>query len=293
MSRSRYGRNESSESEGYEVVSCYADEMYDPEDSPPSASRHCESLDDARELAEKIIDQSLLECYEPGMTASDLRGRYSCYGRLVSILGPDTDKANIQLREFTLQRAKAIAGEKRDLGHEDRTQPNGSEILTEPALDPLWIIVSREEVHALDISTPMSVLTNLLRSPENARAYKERVDIAFHGYDSDSRELHEIEEVRTYVQKLDAEFPYWLFFLSKQMLGLQCIVFCHLLPSLTAEGKAKQHPRQLEQLLQKRWLPAMAQIAQYAGLSEKDVDDLMERFFLYLKNGRLPMPYQE
>lgn len=162
-----------------------------------------------------------------------------------------------------------------------------------PIGDPLCIVVSRDEVRRRDISPALGTLTSLLSTPEKARAYKERVDIAFDGYNDDSRELDEIEEVRDFVHKLDAAFPFWLFFLSKHMLGLQCIVFCHLLPFLTDEGKAEHHPRQLEELLLKRWFPAMNQVAEYVGLTEKEIEEMTERVLLYIKIGRLRLPYQD
>lgn len=163
----------------------------------------------------------------------------------------------------------------------------------EPIGDPLCVVVSREEVRSQDISLALSTLKALLRTPETARAYRERVDIAFDGYNDDTRELDEIEEVRDFVHKLDAEFPFWLFFLSKHMLGLQCVVFCHLLPFLTDEAKAEHHPRQLEQLLLNRWFPAINHVAEYAGLSEKGIEEMTERFFTYMKTGRSRVPDEE
>ncbi len=153
--------------------------------------------------------------------------------------------------------------------------------------DPLCIVVSRDEVQRQDTSSALSTLKALLKTPEIARAYRERVDIAFDGYNEDPRELDEIEEVRDFVQRLDADFPFWLFFLSKQMLGLQCIVFCHLLPFLTDEGKAEHHPRQLNELLTKRWFPAMNHVAEYAKLTEKEIEGLTDRFIEYINIGRL------
>jgi hypothetical protein len=157
----------------------------------------------------------------------------------------------------------------------------------QPVSDVLCVVVSRDDICRQDVSSPLSTLQHLLRTPEIARAYKERVDIAFDGYNDDPRELHEIEEVRNFVQKLDEEFPFWLFFLSKHMLGLQCIVFCHLLPFLTDEAQAEHHPRQLQELLLTRWFPAMNHVAEYAELSEKDIEEMTERFAMYIKFGKL------
>ena len=143
----------------------------------------------------------------------------------------------------------------------------------------------------MDITPALGTLELLLRSPESARAYMERVDIAFAGYDENTRALDEIPMVRDYVRKLDEQFPFWLFFLSKHMLGLQCIIFCHLLPFLTAKGKAEHHPKQLQNLLLKRWFPAMNQVAEFAGLSEEEVDALTDRVLMYVKLGSLKLPY--
>lgn len=163
----------------------------------------------------------------------------------------------------------------------------------QPIADPLCIVISRDEILKQDISSVLSTLKSLMRSPEHARAYKERVDIAFDGYNDDPRELDEIDEVRNYVHRLDTEFPFWLYFLSKHMLGLRCIVSCHLLPSLTDKGKAEYHPRQLEKLLLDRWLPAMNYVAEYTGTTEKEIQEMTERFLTYIQTGPLLEPYQD
>lgn len=156
--------------------------------------------------------------------------------------------------------------------------------------DLLCIVVSRDEIMRQDTAPALSTLKKLLASPETARTYKERVDIAIDGYNDDTRELDEIPEVRQFVQHLDSQFPFWLFFLSKHSLGLQCIVFCHLLPCLTESAKAIHHPRQLEDLLIKRWFPALNQIADYAGISEAELESISDRFLMYIKIGTLRIP---
>jgi hypothetical protein len=153
--------------------------------------------------------------------------------------------------------------------------------------DPLCVVVPRDEIRRQDIKPTLSTLKKLLKSPEVARAYRERVDIAFDGYKDDLCEFGEIKEVRDYVRKLDAKFPFWLFFLSKRLRGLQCIISCHLLPFLTDEGKAEHHSRQLEQLLSKRWFPAMNIVAEFAELTEKEIADMTGGFLWYVKTGRL------
>jgi hypothetical protein len=157
----------------------------------------------------------------------------------------------------------------------------------EKTSDPLRVVVPRDEISRQDIKPALSTLKKLLESPEVARAHRERVDIVFAGYNGDQREIEEIKEVRDYVRKLDAHFPFWLFFLAKGMVGLKCIISCHLLPFLTDQGKAEHHPRQLEKLLNKRWFPAMKIVAGFAEMTEREIEEMTEGFLWYLKTGRL------
>jgi hypothetical protein len=167
-----------------------------------------------------------------------------------------------------------------------RTELNDIMALVEPLADSLCIVVSRQEVEAGDIQPALSTLKQLIVSPETARAYKEKVDIAFDGYDDYLAELFEIPKVRDYVHALDGQFPFWLFFLSKRHLGLQCLALCFLLPYLTDKAKAETHPKQFEELLIKRWFPAMNAIAEYAGLKEDEVEALTVRAMKYFTEGR-------
>lgn len=153
--------------------------------------------------------------------------------------------------------------------------------------EPLAIVISREEVEAQNIAPALSLLNTLIASPEKAKSYQEKVDVAFHGYDDDQRELFEIPEVRHFVYKLDEAFPFWLFFLSKHFLGLQCLLLCFLPPFLTDEAKAKIFPEKVEAILLNRWMPAMNQVSEYAGLSEQEIEQLTERAIDYIQHGRL------
>ena len=153
-------------------------------------------------------------------------------------------------------------------------------------VQPFVIVVSKEEVLARDIQPALALLKRLLESPEIARKYKENVDIAFHGYDDTTWELFEIEPVREYVNLLDNEFPFWLYFLSKEYLGLQCIIHCFLPPFLTDEGKRKIFPERIGKYLMNRGFPAMNHICQYAGCSEDEIEELTERAMQYIETGR-------
>jgi hypothetical protein len=105
---------------------------------------------------------------------------------------------------------------------------------------------------------------------------------------TEGRTLSEIPEVRDFVCKLDDKFPFWLYFLSKQHLGLQAIAFCFLPPFLTEEAKKTVLPQHLDRLLNNRWWPAMNHICEFVEFTENDIEQLSERVLRYFFNGPLP-----
>ncbi len=161
-------------------------------------------------------------------------------------------------------------------------QPNPS--IVDREIDPVFI-VTYDEVQSMNTDRVVRMLKNLMSTPDIANANQEKADIAFRGYDDTCEELFEIDEVREFVHKLDSEFPYWLFFLKKSGLGLQCIMLCHLLPHLTDEAKASRHPQQLEQILLNRWFPAMNSVSEFAGLNEDSIKLLTNRAISYFTEG--------
>lgn len=144
------------------------------------------------------------------------------------------------------------------------------------------IVVTREDVNSQDTSSVISALNALIKSPEVARMFFEQVDLSFHGYNDTSEELFEIAEVRNYVHALDDKFPFWLYFLSKSGTGLQCIAYCFLPPFLTQAAKAERFPQCLDELLQRRWFPAMNQLCEWTGFSEQQIESLTDRSVKYL-----------
>ena len=149
----------------------------------------------------------------------------------------------------------------------------------------ITIVVTRQEIQAGNKTNVLESLKTLISSPETARKWFERVDIAIDGYNETREELFEIVEVRNFVQELDDEFPFWLFFLSKRDTGLQCIAYCFLPPFLTQAAKTEIFPQQLDSLLSKRWFPAMNQLCDWVGMQEDDIEMLSDRSVQYLLGG--------
>ena len=134
------------------------------------------------------------------------------------------------------------------------------------------------------------MLRSLLESAETIKSYRERLDVSCHDYDSDRRELWEIPDVRSFVARLDEEFPFWFYFMTRDGLGLFFIGRCFLLPYLTPEGDAAHNGPRLGGLLERRWFPAMNKMAVDAGLSEDDIRNLSESALEYFVHGPTIVP---
>jgi hypothetical protein len=153
-------------------------------------------------------------------------------------------------------------------------------------INPLVIVVSKKEVLDRNIEPALTLLRSLMESPEIAAKYKENVEITFQGYNNNTFELFKSKPVREYVNLLDNEFPFWFFFLSKEYLGLQSMVHCFLPPFLTDKGKREVFPERIGYYLMNRWFPAMSHVCQYAGCSEKEINELADRGVRYIESGR-------
>ena len=146
------------------------------------------------------------------------------------------------------------------------------------------IVISRKDIQQVDINSTLSSLKQLL-NPEAAIRYCERVDIGVHGYDDYAGELNELPEVRDFVHKLDAEFPYWCYFLSKRALGLGFIFSCFCPPFLNPEARERVWVERIGGYLTKRGFPAMNRICAAAGCSEAEIERMTNRVMKYITDG--------
>jgi hypothetical protein len=107
-------------------------------------------------------------------------------------------------------------------------EENVDHFLSDSGVDFLQIVVDRADVENGSIETTLRVLQRLFETGETVKRFRGRVEVAFHGYNEDPRELYEIEEVCRYVVLLDQVFPYWFYFasLEGQLLSLLMIVEC-------------------------------------------------------------------
>lgn len=158
--------------------------------------------------------------------------------------------------------------------------------------EPIVIIISKEEILSGNVAGTVTLLKRLIETPNIARQHMEKLDIAVDGYNNDQRELFEIHEVREYLLKLNRQFPYWLFFLSKHYLGLQLFAWCVLydlikISSLMSEEHRKQNMEAGIRALKIKWFPPMEEMGSFVHLTDLEIQDLKTRSLRYFKEGRI------
>jgi hypothetical protein len=107
-------------------------------------------------------------------------------------------------------------------------EDTAGQFLSDSGVDFLQIVVDRADVESGSTETTLRLLQRLFETTETVKRFRGSVEVVFHGYNDDLRELYEIEEVCRYLILLDQVFPYWFYFasLEGQLLILLMIVEC-------------------------------------------------------------------
>src|SRR5438093_866310 len=88
------------------------------------------------------------------------------------------------------------------------------------------------------------------RRPSQVRG---RLALAFHGYDTDSRELWQVPEVRVFVRALDEAFPYWFYLLDLSSDCLKMIAFCLCRVTTPMRGATAINPADFQVFLERHF----------------------------------------
>jgi hypothetical protein len=80
--------------------------------------------------------------------------------------------------------------------------------------DQVVFVITKEHIDHQDFEEVQSFLNLLMEDPIK---YESKIFLVIHGYDNDSRELYEIQEIRDYFVILDKLFPYWFYFMLKKI----------------------------------------------------------------------------
>lgn len=93
-------------------------------------------------------------------------------------------------------------------------------------VDYIVLLIPRMNVMNQNITEEIELLQQLIKTPKIAKYFQGKIDIVFDGFQNIKDELWDIKEVKDFVNKLDLEFPYWLYFLSDETLlyFIECLL---------------------------------------------------------------------
>lgn len=161
------------------------------------------------------------------------------------------------------------------------------DILKESGADSLAVVIDRQDVERVDISPTLAVLNRLLRDRETVRKFRRKLEIGFAGYDGDSREVHEIEEVRSFLRALDGKFPFWFYFMNLHSDALVVILL-----GLCRYTRREDGRFELDQSDQEGFFiehgAAVTWLFQTYHLDEGDYESVAMQIKAYLESKRNP-----
>ncbi|WIM05890.1 MAG: hypothetical protein OHM77_00950 [Candidatus Nitricoxidivorans perseverans] len=119
--------------------------------------------------------------------------------------------------------------------------------------DPVFFVISRQQVEALDLDESLDFLHSLVPTahPDHAWVYKGRLSLVISGYDTDPRELFEIPEVCRFLRALDEQWPFWLFFFNQVDDSIKLIALCLASSIEVVPGAAHIDPDGLRRFLER------------------------------------------
>lgn len=107
-----------------------------------------------------------------------------------------------------------------------------------PDLDAICLVFSRDEVCGLRVGRAVDDLMRLAEDEHLRNMLAHRLFFSFEGWDEDPREVHAIPECRSYLQALNAQWPYWLHFLAPEP-AMWGVLLLNLLDGPHAGGHAE------------------------------------------------------
>ena len=150
--------------------------------------------------------------------------------------------------------------------------------------EPIFLVISREQIMEMHLQEPLQVLRQLAGNPEKAITACGRVSVVIDGFNADPRELFEIPEVRRYIQQLDALWPYWFFFLSQADDSIKVIESCLCDSIEVVPGVTSIDTEQLNDCLT-RHFSALNSYCEAINLPESKIQEISEGIISLIHNS--------
>lgn len=159
-------------------------------------------------------------------------------------------------------------------------------------------ILDEQDVENQEVTTPRAFFDRMRSTKELAHECQGKVEIMFSGYDDDSRELFEIEEVRAYVAQLDRALPDLFFFVRTEQptFTLMTFALCQTNVEWIQGRSTKTVTKQVSfdtlpvAEFVERHCPALNELTEWLGMS---IDEEKRLFFSVVKCLGLDPPSGE
>lgn len=150
--------------------------------------------------------------------------------------------------------------------------------------EPVFLMVSRQQVEAGDIAEVLPLLRRLTGHRDTALEHCGRISLVIDGYNDDPRELFEVPEVRAYVQRIDQQWPYWFFFLSQADDSIKLVESCLCDTIEVIPGVASIDIQQMERSLA-RHFGAMNALCEALNVPEEKNEEISEGIISLIHNA--------
>jgi hypothetical protein len=155
-----------------------------------------------------------------------------------------------------------------------------------PSDEPIIVTVPRDAVVSCDIEPVLMGLSVFVRSSALAPQAQGKLELLFDGFNDDKRELWQIPEVRRFVARLDAVFPYWFFLADLRTETLHLLASCLCRSSELAPGLTGFNQEDLLGFLQRQF-DGLNELWELHGLAPGNNVVVTERIVEYFASRRV------
>lgn len=164
---------------------------------------------------------------------------------------------------------------------------DANNFLLDSGTDFLQIVVDRKDVEDGNVEPTLKALRHLLLDAMTVRKFCGRVDLFFHGYNDDPKELHQVPEVRNFMVRLDEKFPFWFVFINLRQDTLIVIHLCLCQYAVREDKRFDIDPESWGHLME-RHFGAMNWLIEKYSLGEDLIEQRSKEIFDFFERKRNP-----
>ncbi len=149
--------------------------------------------------------------------------------------------------------------------------------------DNIVFFIPKEIIEKKDYSFVLSKMDELSKDEFSIRKFKNAISLGFDGYDSDQREVYEIIEIRSYINQVTNEFPYWFYFFNLNDHSLWIIMLALCRYEKSGPGKAEINKVDFGRMMAFLFNKLNSFYLEH-GLAESELDILSKQIGDYFEN---------